>query len=93
MNEWQLLKILGETSSQGLIGMVIDANSFFFFLLFCLAILYNKSKLPQNKGKYKQNEIERKTENVRWPGIEPGSTAWKAAMLTTIPPTPRYSQL
>ena len=24
---------------------------------------------------------------VRWPGIEPGSTAWKAAMLTTIPPT------
>ena len=25
---------------------------------------------------------------LRWPGIEPGSTAWKAAMLTTIPPTP-----
>ena len=25
---------------------------------------------------------------VRWPGIEPGSTAWKAAMLTTIPPSP-----
>ena len=25
---------------------------------------------------------------MRWPGIEPGSTAWKAAMLTTIPPTP-----
>ena len=25
---------------------------------------------------------------VRRPGIEPGSTAWKAAMLTTIPPTP-----
>ncbi|CAM4568229.1 unnamed protein product [Leuciscus chuanchicus] len=24
---------------------------------------------------------------MRWPGIEPGSTAWKAAMLTTIPPT------
>nr|XP_031292654.1 collagen alpha-1(I) chain-like [Camelus dromedarius] len=24
---------------------------------------------------------------LRWPGIEPGSTAWKAAMLTTIPPT------
>ena len=22
------------------------------------------------------------------PGIEPGSTAWKAAMLTIIPPTP-----
>ena len=25
--------------------------------------------------------------NLRWPGIEPGSTAWKAAMLTTIPPS------
>ena len=25
---------------------------------------------------------------LRRPGIEPGSTAWKAAMLTTIPPTP-----
>ena len=24
---------------------------------------------------------------LRWPGIEPGSTAWKATMLTTIPPT------
>ena len=24
---------------------------------------------------------------LRWPGIEPGSTAWKAAMLTTIPPS------
>ena len=23
--------------------------------------------------------------NMRCPGIEPGSTAWKAAMLTTIP--------
>ena len=26
--------------------------------------------------------------NMHWPGIEPGSTAWKAAMLTTIPPMP-----
>ena len=25
--------------------------------------------------------------NMRQPGIEPGSTAWKAAMLTTIPLT------
>ena len=29
----------------------------------------------------KQKEV------LRRPGIEPGSTAWKAAMLTTIPPT------
>ena len=27
---------------------------------------------------------------LRRPGIEPGSTAWKAAMLTIIPPTPSY---
>ena len=26
-------------------------------------------------------------EKMRQPGIEPGSTAWKAAMLTTIPLT------
>lgn len=26
--------------------------------------------------------------NVRRPGIEPGSTAWKATMLTITPPTP-----
>ena len=25
---------------------------------------------------------------LRWPGIEPGSTAWKATMLTITPPTP-----
>ena len=24
---------------------------------------------------------------MRWPGIEPGSTAWKATMLTIIPPS------
>ena len=24
---------------------------------------------------------------LRWPGVEPGSTAWKEAMLTAIPPT------
>lgn len=29
----------------------------------------------------------RRKAGMRWPGIEPGSTAWKAAMLTTIPPT------
>ena len=27
---------------------------------------------------------------LRWPGVKPRSTAWKAAMLTTIPPTPRH---
>ena len=27
---------------------------------------------------------------MRWPGIEPGSIAWKATMLTIIPPTLIY---
>ena len=31
--------------------------------------------------------VEIKRKNMRRPGIEPGSTAWKAAMLTIIPPT------
>ena len=29
---------------------------------------------------------------MRRPGIEPGSTAWKAAMLTIIPPTLAYKK-
>ena len=32
------------------------------------------------------NQTEEK-KILRRPGIEPGLTAWKAAMLTTIPPT------
>ena len=31
--------------------------------------------------------VMREEKNMRWPGIEPGSTAWKAAMLTIIPPS------
>ena len=30
---------------------------------------------------------KKKEKNMRWPGVEPGSTAWKAAMLTVTPPT------
>ena len=37
---------------------------------------------------YVDFEEEKKKKKLRRPGIEPGSTAWKAAMLTTIPPTP-----
>ena len=29
--------------------------------------------------------------HVRRPGVEPGSTAWKATMLTVTPPTLLYS--
>ena len=31
---------------------------------------------------------KKKDKKLRQPGIEPGSTAWKAAMLTIIPLTP-----
>ena len=32
-------------------------------------------------------ETKTKTKKVRQPGIEPGSIAWKATMLTFTPPT------
>ena len=31
--------------------------------------------------------IRGKKKVLRWPGVEPGSTAWKATMLTVTPPT------
>ena len=33
------------------------------------------------------SEVKMVSQVMRQPGIEPGSTAWKAAMLTTIPPS------
>ena len=39
----------------------------------------------ESSGKKKATE-----KYMRRPGIEPGSTAWKAAMLTIIPPTLAY---
>ena len=33
-------------------------------------------------------EVGEKKQRVRQPGIEPGSIAWKATMLTFTPPTP-----
>lgn len=33
------------------------------------------------------SEGEKNKFSVRWPGIEPGSTAWKATMLTITPPS------
>ena len=38
-----------------------------------------KSSLNEENGKKKIK--------MRWPGIEPGSIAWKATMLTIIPPS------
>ena len=33
-----------------------------------------------------EGEKKKGKKNVREPGVEPGSTAWKAAMLTVTPP-------
>ena len=35
----------------------------------------------------KENDWISWKKTLRWPEVEPGSTAWKAAMLTAIPPT------
>ena len=47
--------------------------------------------MKRNRNPCNENAVQDKNEGkktlLRWPGIEPGSTAWKAAMLTTIPPT------
>ena len=38
-------------------------------------------------SKKKTKKKKKKKKNLRGPGIEPGSTAWKAAMLTITPAT------
>ena len=43
--------------------------------------------LPPERPCREDGAAQQKVGPLRWPGIEPGSTAWKAAMLTTIPPT------
>ena len=42
------------------------------------------SKAIENMNKEKKKKKKR---TVRWPGVEPGSAAWKATMLTVTPPT------
>ena len=37
--------------------------------------------------KYDLEKKKKKKNEVRRPGVEPGSTAWKATMLTVTPPT------
>ena len=45
------------------------------------------SSLSPERPCWESFAAQQKVSPLRWPGIEPGSTAWKAAMLTTIPPT------
>ena len=49
-------------------------------------ILQKREKISLMKVNLKQGKEKRK-KVVRWPGIEPGSTAWKATMLTITPPS------
>ncbi len=46
-----------------------------------------KLQITEKKIHEKSEKNENSQKTLRWPGIEPGSTAWKAAMLTIIPPT------
>ena len=46
-----------------------------------------KALLSLYAQKLPEDSSERTRKILRRPGIEPGSTAWKAAMLTIIPPT------
>ena len=39
-----------------------------------------------NEKKNKKQKTKKQKTNLCWPGIEPGSTDWKAGMLTTLPP-------
>ena len=59
----------------------------FSWFLSRVAVMHRKEK----KLFFEKVEIDKKKiktkRNVRQPGIEPGSIAWKATMLTFTPPT------
>ncbi len=51
------------------------------------SVLWQGIKTIIKKKKKKKIGRIKRSQKMRQPGIEPGSTAWKAAMLTTIPLT------
>ena len=59
----------------------------------CLILLFFFVSMHLRKGSHDLKTKKKKTNKkevcpkMRWPGIEPGSIAWKATMLTIIPPT------
>ena len=57
----------------------------------CLIVLFVFVSIHLRKGsddlKTKKGRKNEACQKMRWPGIEPGSIAWKATMLTIIPPT------
>ena len=59
-----------------------NAINTFYFILLCIIIIIIIIIIIFLLMNLRQSD-----KRLRRPGIEPGSTAWKAAMLTTIPPT------
>ncbi len=55
-----------------------------FVAAICVFLLYCRKNVLKNIYRKKHN-VKNDKSYLRCPGIEPGSTAWKAAMLTTIP--------
>lgn len=57
----------------------------------CKKYIYRDIKLIMEFSKQLQDSIyligHHEKNKVRRPGVEPGSTAWKATMLTVTPPT------
>ena len=53
---------------------------------------YGRNESPTEKS-HGQDKPDLRRKILRQPGVEPGSTAWKAAMLTIIPPTLELSEL
>ena len=67
-------------------------ESFYWFkkniIMILITITFNlmiNTKLSKESNFLRHHFI--KTMGLRWPGAEPGSTAWKAAMPTAIQPT------
>ena len=58
--------------------LILDQKLLYLVLFSFLGVVFNNSFQRLNYF----------IKTMRWPGIEPGSTAWKAALLTIIPPTP-----
>jgi hypothetical protein len=60
----------------------------FFCFFFCSASPFQyEQQQQQQQGARSKSKREPKKKSVRRPGIEPGSTAWKATMLTITPAT------
>jgi hypothetical protein len=53
-----------------------------------VAMYFKNQHFKQVKSLFPIPIYKIRNKNLRQPGIEPGSTAWKAAMLTIIPLTP-----